>query len=147
MIGSNIKGQATMRKKLLLSLLAGAILSACSADKTTEAPPAIKKLDDASAYKAIYESDVPVLIEFCAENGEPSPAVTTIAAKHKGQFNLVRMSSEKSPETMQLFDVQFVPTLVFVSKKQCKHGKKLEGMTNEKDIELFIDQSMIQCRE
>ncbi len=137
-----------MRKKLLISLLTGAILSACSADKTTETPAEIQKLDDASAYKAIYESDIPVLIEFCPENAAPSPIVTKLGEKHRGQFKLVRLRSEKAQETMQLFDVQFVPALVFVSKKQCKHGKKLEGMmTNEKDIELFVDQSMIQCRE
>jgi thioredoxin-like negative regulator of GroEL len=135
-----------MQKQLLLSLLICAICSACSSgDKTAGGQPKIEKLNDAAAYKAIYSSDIPVLIEFCAT--EPSSMVTEIAEKHRGQFKLVRIDSEKSPETKQLFDIEFVPSLVFVSKKQCKHGKVLSGINDPKELEVFIDQSLIQCRE
>lgn len=137
-----------MRNQLIMSVLTAAVLSACgAANKTADGPPAIQKLDDAAAYKAIYESEIPVLIEFCPDKSEPSSVVTELAEKHRGQFNLVRMNSDKSPDTMQLYDVQCVPALVFVSKKQCKHGKLLAGVSSPQEIEVFIDQSLIQCRE
>jgi thioredoxin-like negative regulator of GroEL len=136
-----------MRNRALLSLLICALSSGCAAQKPEK--PAIPLLNDTTAYKAIYESDIPVLIEFCSPESlkEMTPIVAEISEKHKGLYKVVRLDGTKATDTMALFDVPLVPSLVFMSKKDCKHGKVLVGRQTKQDIEIFIDQSMIQCRE
>ena len=134
---------------MVLSLSVCALSAGCSAENKTSAPE-VAQLDDVAAYKEIFGADTPVLIQFCTEGEQSqrlSRIVDEISGSHRAQFKVVRMNSPKSPETMQLFDVTFVPCLVFVSKKQCKHGKKMEGFTEQKEVEVFVEQSLIQCRE
>lgn len=137
------------KKLLLLGVLITAFNTGCSQSPTAPATPA--RLDDTTAYKAIYESDTPVLIESSTEESGPAkelaPIVAEVTEKHKGQFKLVRVDAAKTPQIRELFEISIDPTLVFVSKTQCKHGKKLEGLCEKAAVELFIEQSLIQCRE
>lgn len=136
--------------RMLFGLTIAMCASACSSalDNQTQNSSAMIT-DDTVAYKAIYQSDTPVLIEFCASWAENStkmaPLVEEAVAEYKGGIKFIKLDIEKTPQTTQLFEVNTVPTLCLVSKR-CKHGKQLVGLRNKDEISMFIRSSYAECQ-
>lgn len=145
--------RTTPRIKLVSALLltAGTALfvSGCStSDKTASANNA-EILNDANAYHAIYDSKRPVLVEFCAPWAESSKQTAPIVADLAAEFTdvrFVRVDTDKAPQTMQMFEVETVPTFILVSKK-CKHGKQLTGVHTKSELAAFISESYAECHD
>jgi len=135
-----------------LSLAAGSTIVLTGCGNTTDpAPKASSELiaDDTAAYKAIYQSETPVLVEFVASWAENStkmaPIVKESVEEYKGDLKLVRLDIDKTQQTAQLFEVNTVPTLVLVSKN-CKHGKTLIGLHEKDEVTMFVRNSFTECK-
>lgn len=135
---------------LLLTTGTALFVSGCSgsSDRTVSAnSPEI--LNDANAYHAIYDSKNPVLVEFCAPWAESSKQTAPIMSELAAEFTdvrFVRVDTDKAPQTMQMFEIETVPTFVLVSKK-CKHGKPLTGVHTKSELAAFISESYAECHD
>ncbi len=134
---------------LVLTTGTALFVSGCSAsDKTATANDA-EILNDANAYHAIYDSKKPVLVEFCAPWAESSKQTAPIMSDLAAEFTdvrFVRVDTDKAPQTMQMFEIETVPTFILVSKK-CKHGKQLTGVHTKSELAAFISESYAECHD
>jgi len=132
---------------LLLTAGTSLFVSGCSASDKAATANNAEILNDANAYHAIYDSNNPVLVEFCAPWAESSkqtaPIMTELAAEFT-DVRFVRVDTDKAPQTMQMFEIETVPTFVLVSKK-CKHGKQLTGVHTKSELAAFISESYAEC--
>lgn len=139
------------RKTGLAGFLVGISLcfltTACNQGSTPDPP---EGLDDAAAYHAIYEAQRPVLVLFFAKWAEPSIALIPKVRKivdedYAGKIDFILVDSDKAPQTGPIFELNTMPSLVFVSRK-CKHGKVLAGMCEQAELEQFIKESYEACQ-
>jgi thioredoxin 1 len=139
---------SSQTKAFLLCSTAAATLASCSnAAKQDTAKGEPELLNDTTAYHAIYDSEKPVVVEFCSQWSDVSKQMAPLIKEFAEEFkdiNFVRVDTDKSPQTMQMFEVDTIPTLCMVSKK-CKHGKSLTGLHDKNEIGIFIRESYAEC--
>ena len=74
------------------------------------------KLDDTTFARTIAESEVPVVVDFYADWCGPckmmAPAVDELARELSGQVLIVKLDTDRSSATGQLFRIANIPTVV-----------------------------------
>lgn len=65
-----------------------------------------------------YEGDLPAVVDFFAQWCGPckmlGPVLEELASKYEGKMHVFKVDIDAEPELAALFDVQSVPTLLFV---------------------------------
>ena len=82
---------------------------------------------DASFYKDVLESDVPVVVDFWATWCGPcraiAPMLQDAAKEYGGQIKILKMDVDKNPQTCSQFAIRNIPTLILFrdGQKQKQH--------------------------
>lgn len=87
-------------------------------------------------------NQVPVVLEFYAENAEPSIEMSGLLRKlvesYQGKFVLARVNVQTNPQIAQQLQVRGLPTLKVISKGQL--AESLEGPQDEASLRTLLDQ-------
>jgi thioredoxin 1 len=88
---------------------------------------AIESVTDKSFKADVLESEVPVLVDFWAPWCGPcrmvAPVVEEIALEYKDQIKVVKLDTDKNPETASQYGIRSIPTLMIFKEGQ----KVVEG--------------------
>jgi len=88
---------------------------------------AIESVTDKSFKADVLESEVPVLVDFWAPWCGPcrmvAPVVEEIALEYKDQIKVVKLDTDKNPETASHYGIRSIPTLMIFKEGQ----KVVEG--------------------
>lgn len=98
-------------------------------------------------------NQVPVVLEFYAENAAPSVEMSALLKKlvesYQGKFVLARVNVQTNPQIVQQLQVRGLPTLKVISQGQM--AESLEGPQDEATLRRLLDQltmsPMDQIRE
>jgi putative thioredoxin len=87
-------------------------------------------------------NQVPVVLEFYAENAGPSVEMSGLLKKlvesYQGKFVLARVNVQTNPQIAQQLQVRGLPTLKVISKGQL--AESLEGPQDEASLRTLLDQ-------
>jgi thioredoxin 1 len=65
-----------------------------------------------------YAGDLPALVDFYADWCGPckmlAPVLDQLSKKYEGKLSVYKVNTEEEPELAGLFDVQSIPTLLFI---------------------------------
>src|SRR5258708_644830 len=118
----------------------------CGKCHTALAPPgeAIEAPDAATFDAAIAASDVPVVVDFWAPWCGPcrmvAPELAKVAAKHAGQYLILKVNTDAVPELGERFRVRSIPTMaVFGGGRE---GGRTAWAPPSADIETFIESTL-----
>lgn len=82
-------------------------------------------ISDESFEKDVLQSQVPVLVDFWAPWCGPckmiAPTLEKLAAEMEGKLIIAKINTDDHPQWMQKFDIQGIPTLLFVSGGKVVH--------------------------
>ncbi|MBR5168973.1 MAG: thioredoxin fold domain-containing protein [Muribaculaceae bacterium] len=145
-----------MMKKIFFCLMAVLMLAACETKTTkqdnneatgnenTKSEMPEVTADDEGQTEWIKQTTImtskPMVIDFfatwCGPCKELSPILDEIEKKHKGDVIFRRIDVDKEPELAQEFNIQGVPTLMFVTPKG--EYQTMLGVQSPEDIEAKI---------
>ena len=96
--------------------------------------------NDANFKKEVFESDLPVLVDFWAEWCMPchmvAPTVEAIAKKYKGKLKVCKVNVDEASKTSSEYGIMSIPTLAIF-----KNGKvidKIVGVLSQEELETVI---------
>ena len=93
-------------------------------------------INEASFEKAVFQSPVPVLVDFWAAWCGPckmiAPLLDEIAKESEGRFRIAKVNIDDDPALMQRFNVRAVPTLLFFNGGELRD--QLVGGASKKTI-------------
>ena len=96
--------------------------------------------NDANFKKEVFESDLPVLVDFWAEWCMPcrmvAPTVEAIAKKYKGKLKVCKVNVDEASKTSSEYGIMSIPTLAIF-----KNGKvvdKIVGVLSKAELETAI---------
>jgi thioredoxin 2 len=96
-------------------------------------------LDDASFERVTSKTDLPVLVDFwatwCGPCIQMAPQFDEAARRLKGQAMLVKVDSDKSPQTAAKFRIRSIPTLVKLDRG--REVSRQSGATGAEQIVAF----------
>ncbi len=96
------------------------ILSGCTEQAqvaTSDAPDlsSITRTSDPEFVREVYESDIPVLVDFGAEWCSPcqmlKPILHDLETEYAGRLKIVAIDTDQEPELASHFEVRYIPTL------------------------------------
>jgi len=71
---------------------------------------------DASFKQDVLESEIPVLVDFCAPWCGPcrmvAPVVDEIAQQYDGQVKVVKLNTDENPNVASQYGIRSIPTLM-----------------------------------
>jgi thioredoxin 1 len=89
-----------------------------------------------------YSGDVPAIVDFYADWCGPckmlSPVLEELAVKYDGKLHIYKVDTEKEPELAGLFEVQSIPTILFVPMEGAPAVAM--GALPKKDLERAISE-------
>jgi thioredoxin 1 len=104
----------------------------------------IKHLNDNNFHEVVFESELPVLVDFWGESCQPclmlNPIVDRIAKDNAGKVLVVKVNVEENIETPDQFGIRGVPTLLLF-----KNGKvvdKRNGMVSKSSIDKMLRKAL-----
>lgn len=87
-------------------------------------------------------NEVPVLLEFYADEAEPSqqlaPVLSRLAEEYAGKFRLARVDIQQNQQLVQQLGVRTLPTIKIIVKGQM--AENLEGPQEESQLRTILDQ-------
>jgi thioredoxin 2 len=132
------------RNRIALSRLAGEIR--CGKCHTAIKPPGepIETPDAATFDAAIAQSDLPVVVDFWAPWCGPcrmvAPELAKVAAKHAGEYLILKVNTDAIPELGERFKIRSIPTMaVFGGGREMA---RTAGARPAADIEAFIESTL-----
>jgi putative thioredoxin len=94
-------------------------------------------------------NDVPVLLEFYADDAEPSqqlaPVLRRLADEYAGKFVLARVDIQQNQQLVQQLGVRTLPTIKIIFKGQM--AENLEGPQEESQLRAVLDQITLSPME
>lgn len=82
----------------------------------------------------VLKSELPVLVDFYADWCGPckmmGPVVEQLAGDFKGQFKIVKLNVDESPETAEKYGVMSIPTFILFKNGQAA-DQKVGGMPKD----------------
>ena len=131
-----------LKKKLFLLPFAVVIaLSGCgwNRDASQAAPSesAVPYLTSENFEREIFESDLPILVDFtatwCAPCREVDPIVESLASEMEGRARIVKVDIDDSPDIYQQLRINGVPTVVFFND-----GVEEDRITSPQTRETYV---------
>jgi thioredoxin 2 len=118
----------------------------CGKCHATIAPPGepIETPDAASFDAAIRQSDLPVVVDFwapwCAPCRAVAPELAKVAARHAGEYLILKVNTDAIPELGERFSIRSIPTMaVFAGGRE---SGRTAGARPAADIEAFIESTL-----
>ena len=114
----------------------------CGKCKVAIAPPGepIETPDAATFDAAVRQSDVPVVVDFWAPWCGPcrmvAPELAKVAAKHAGEYLVLKVNTDAIPELGERFTIRSIPTMAVFAGGQ--ESGRTAGARPAADIEAFI---------
>ena len=104
----------------------------------------IKEVTAANFQAEVFESDVPVVVDFWNDSCGPCmallPALEEYAAELEGKLKIVKVHADREIQIAQMYRVQSLPTLV--SFKNGDYEGKLVGNTPRTELRTFIEKTL-----
>ena len=98
----------------------------------------IVHVTDASFEADVLQSDIPALVDFCAEWCGPckmiAPILDEIAMEYAGKIKICKVDVDSNPETAAKFNVRGIPTLLILKNgvvEATKVGALSKGQLTE----------------
>jgi thioredoxin 1 len=97
---------------------------------------------DAAFEKVVLNSSLPVVVDFWAPWCGPckmvAPVLDKIAQEQAGKLVIAKVNTDENPEWAMRFDVQGIPTMLFVANGKVVHRQV--GALPEKMLRIVLDQ-------
>jgi thioredoxin 2 len=115
----------------------------CHAAITPPGEP-IETPDAAAFDAAIAQSDLPVVVDFwapwCAPCRAVAPELAKVAARHAGEYLILKVNTDAIPELGERFKIRSIPTMaVFGGGRE---AGRTAGARPAPDIEEFIESTL-----
>jgi len=130
-----------MRSALVLSLFLAVVLAACAteeeAPQTPEPVAEVPYLNSENFDEEVYESAIPVLVDFTATWCIPcravDPIIESLYPEMEGRAKIRKVDIDESPDIYQGLRVNGVPTVVFF-----KDGVEQDRVKNPQSREIYV---------
>ena len=123
-------------------------ITGCST-KAPTAPAAKSAASNEDTAKEIYESKLPVVIDFYADWCHPckilAPRLEEVMTEYDSQLKLVKVNVDSAPTLAEKYKIEAIPRIQFYSEK-CKEGKFFEGVRSKEEIKAFLDNCLKDCQ-
>jgi thioredoxin 1 len=97
---------------------------------------------DAAFDEAVLQSPIPVIVDFWAPWCGPcraiAPILEKIASEYAGKLIVAKVNTDENPEHAQNYDVQGIPTMLFVVNGKVIHRQV--GSAPEATIRTAVDE-------
>ena len=101
----------------------------------------MKEINDSMFKREVFESDVPVMVDFWAPWCGPcrmvSPVMEELDKQYKGKIKFVKVNVDDNPKTSSQFGIVSIPTLLLV--KDGKTEQKFVGFRLKADFVKVLD--------
>lgn len=101
----------------------------------------MKEINDSMFKREVFESDVPVMVDFWAPWCGPcrmvSPVMDELDKQYKGKIKFVKVNVDDNPKTSSQFSIASIPTLMLVNKG--KTAQKFVGFRPKADFVKVLD--------
>ena len=101
----------------------------------------MKEINDSMFKREVFESDVPVMVDFWAPWCGPcrmvSPVMEELDKQYKGKIKFVKVNVDDNPKTSSQFGIVSIPTLLLV--KDGKTEQKFVGFRPKADFVKVLD--------
>jgi thioredoxin 2 len=114
-------------------------------EKITPPGEPIETPDAATFDAAVRDSDLPVVVDFWAPWCGPcrmvAPELAKVAAKHAGQYLILKVNTDAVPELGERFKIRSIPTMAVFAGGQ--ESGRTAGARPAADIEAFIESTLV----
>ncbi len=108
-------------------------------------PSSVIAVNDNNAVEEIFQSKVPVLIDFYASWCGPcriqSPVIEKLSKQYDGKVKFVKVNIDEAPILAETYRIQAVPTLYIFSSKPPANASTV-GLQSEQQVRSFIGNTL-----
>ncbi|MCK9578283.1 thioredoxin [bacterium] len=104
----------------------------------------MKSITDKEFEEVVTKSEKPVIIDFFTSWCPPckmlSPIMEKLAEEYKGKIEIIKMDLDQCPNTGDMFGVDRIPTVIFMSNGKAKSS--FIGLKEENEIKHWIEENL-----